>query len=1031
MHPTLGPTSSINAKTMEVPNMSSLGPGTNVVPGIAMAPMVPQSNIANGHVMLKDVIELVRMNLVGVPSGFTKLGYPIMYFPDSSSRSFPTVLESDLHLLFKYYLSVVPRTEQGTGFALIIDRSAGMDWTYVRNVFHRVITLFPARIREVYLIHRDGDQPPRSRQSSSSNGSTASSNSSKDIVHQLMDEFLLDFDIFQIDDPADLLHYIDAKCLPRDLGGQVNGDIENWLVLQEHVEGFSYNARRIARRLAQFVGLLNQEDINYRGEALREIAAKNRGNYRKLRKELEDLTDHGLLMLKSLQRPDANVMQRLAVQVLCKQLDQAWTYFSRSWKMQDHVYVQYLELNTFQQRYRELANTFAENDRMVRELPISGSSTEEVNAALDKIDSVTQSVSIAMTKARELTKLGQDLMNAHNFATDCVQPKITELKMICQKLELMLNEKRRLLHKFLDLMDCLDLVAKWCTTATDHLDLRDLNQSHRIEPNGSGPDEDVFSQIRQIDYLLSKSQELKLRSRQDFEESFDEIKNFMSAQTLFAVDDSLERLDAVTYRVMQRREELRSKAMRTDRKFSLSEHDPNESMKIRRENILAELLATESKYVSDLEEILIHYRDKLEVSNLTETRQKAQIIFGNLDEIHEFHSTAFHPELERCGVNPSGVARTILANCHEVKILYSHYCQNMSASRQAIQDLGGEQTPSSILVHCQQEAGHQLPLSSYLLKPMQRLTKYQLLIKDLTESSNVVCGKPELEEALAELLSVIKVVNDSMHDITIKGLPNAVKPLGTLNNHETFQVTSENKGQSQILFSRNKSQRRHVFLYDNHVVFCKAINEKNQTYHFKFSLGTSSLGMSSIVKGEEKKIELWVHGRNELYTLEAKTKKIKDDFGTDLRKVIIRQKEHRGHRGQPQIFYDTASTTTASTESGEHHARSSKSSRLTRSRSLESGRANAPLRSRSLDCAGDRSSPEMDGNGSKHYEHGGRYMVLADYMALTGREIDLTEDEIVELVKVGCAGWWYVRLSAYPYPEGWAPSTYLEKVPND
>ena len=49
-------------------------------------------------------------------------------------------------------------------------------------------------------------------------------------------------------------------------------------------------------------------------------------------------------------------------------------------------------------------------------------------------------------------------------------------------------------------------------------------------------------------------------------------------------------------------------------------------------------------------------------------------------------------------------------------------------------------------------------------------------------------------------------------------------------------------------------------------------------------------------------------------------------------------------------------------------------------------------------------------------------------MALTTREIDLSEDDVVELVKVGCAGWWYVRLSTYPYPEGWAPSTYLEKL---
>lgn len=479
-------------------------------------------------------------------------------------------------------------------------------------------------------------------------------------------------------------------------------------------------------------------------------------------------------------------------------------------------------------------------------------------------------------------------------------------------------------------------------------------------------------------------------------------------------------------------------------------------MKVRRENILSELLSTEAKYVSDLEEVLLHYRDKLAVSNLTETRNKAQIIFGNLAEIHEFHARCFLPQLEKCGVNPSAIAAAILGNCQDVKLLYSLYCQNMSASRQAIDDLGGEQTASSILVHCQQEAGHQLPLSSYLLKPMQRLTKYQLLLKDLTESSNVVCGKVDLEEALRELISVIKVVNDSMHDINIKGLPSAIKPMGSLNAQEAFSVLTENKGQSphQILFSRNKSQRRQVFLYDNHVVFCKPINEKNQTFQFKFSLGTALLGMSAAVKGEEKKIELWVHGRNELYSLEAKTKKVKEAFAAELRKVIQRQKDHRGRQGfawsnaeqsLAHVVYDTASSsTTTSTESGRGAdqpgmPRGRSSTRLARSRSLESSRANAPLRSRSLDCHADRSSPEAEEEddddplfferGDKQGEiHGSRYVVLADYMALTSREIDLTEDEVVEVVKVGCAGWWYIRMTAYPYSEGWAPSTYLERV---
>ena len=51
------------------------------------------------------------------PSGFTKLGFPIVYFPDCAA--FSDVLESDLHLLFKYYLSVVPRTEQQGRYSVL------------------------------------------------------------------------------------------------------------------------------------------------------------------------------------------------------------------------------------------------------------------------------------------------------------------------------------------------------------------------------------------------------------------------------------------------------------------------------------------------------------------------------------------------------------------------------------------------------------------------------------------------------------------------------------------------------------------------------------------------------------------------------------------------------------------------------------------------------------------------------------------------------------------------------------------------
>lgn len=77
--------------------------------------------------------------------------------------------------------------------------------------------------------------------------------------------------------------------------------------------------------------------------------------------------------------------------------------------------------------------------------------------------------------------------------------------------------------------------------------------------------------------------------------------------------------------------------------------------------------------------------------------------------------------------------------------------------------------------------------------------------------------------------------------------------------------------------------------------------------------------------------------------------------------------------------------------------------------------------------------------------------MLADYAPLGPTEAGLREGEMVDLVRVGCAGWWYVRPttggSCYiqfvtslthnqlsrpgnsTSQEGWAPSAYLEAAP--
>ena len=65
-----------------------------------------------------------------------------------------------------------------------------------------------------------------------------------------------------------------------------------------------------------------------------QIAERNRGCYRKLRAELESLTESGICLNKKLLMSGASVMQRLTVEMLCNQLDNTWKYFTATFKMQ-------------------------------------------------------------------------------------------------------------------------------------------------------------------------------------------------------------------------------------------------------------------------------------------------------------------------------------------------------------------------------------------------------------------------------------------------------------------------------------------------------------------------------------------------------------------------------------------------------------------------------------------------------------------------------------------------------------------------
>lgn len=143
-------------------------------------------------------------------------------------------------------------------------------------------------------------------------------------------------------------------------------------------------------------------------------------------------------------------------------------------------------------------------------------------------------------------------------------------------------------------------------------------------------------------------------------------------------------------------------------------------------------------------------------------------IFGNLESIYEFHRDEFYPELMKCQEDIKEIAGVFL-NYIQNDYFYGYVLFAINRPRsEMICRLN-----SDFFLNAQKICHDKLGVNSFLLQPIQRLPRYQLLfnevIKDLTKelTKNIEFGLTkqqlkvccETEKALQRLLDT---VNESM-----------------------------------------------------------------------------------------------------------------------------------------------------------------------------------------------------------------------------------------------------------------------------
>ncbi|XP_034033989.1 proto-oncogene DBL isoform X2 [Thalassophryne amazonica] len=443
-------------------------------------------------------------------------------------------------------------------------------------------------------------------------------------------------------------------------------------------------------------------------------------------------------------------------------------------------------------------------------------------------------------------------------------------------------------------------------------------------------------------------------------------------------------------------------------------------------HIMKELIATERIYVDELLSVLLGYRAEMEdpsMSNLLPSALRSQkdVLFGNMPEIYQFHSRIFLQDLQSCLEKPERVGACFLQRKDKF-LVYERYCQNKPRSEL----LWRQCSDSPFFQECQKKLDHKLGLDSYLLKPVQRLTKYQLLLKEVLKHSTEEQYRCELQEALDSMLELLKSVNDSMHQRAITGYQGDLSQLGRVVMQGGFSVWISHKRAAVRMkeLARFKPMQRHLFLYEHALLFCKRRDEDSQErtpfYSFKSCLRMSAVGITENVKGDVKKFEIWYSDREVVYIVQAPTVEVKASWLTEIRKILTNQQKLS--KGEPPPMSGTA-LPDSSPRTG-HCTRSREEESTHTSPALSDPIVHSPQRSWHVSahsvaiCEGleDWGGATDLSNFSDSEEEdqpaplvAGRYRVMVDSSMASTDDIIFNCGDIIHLLHEDSSGMWMVR----------------------
>ncbi|XP_057332902.1 guanine nucleotide exchange factor DBS-like isoform X3 [Microplitis mediator] len=998
--------------------------------------------IENGDLAVRDVADLLQHQYAIITGGKTREGCPIITFPDNGN--FHNLSDLDYQRLMLYLTSVPTLQEADLGFHLIIDRRTDK-WNSVKTVLIKISAFFPGLVHVAYVL-----RPVGFLQKAIS-----------EVSNKLFREDFK-FRVIVLANVTELYDFIDKDQLTEQLGGDLPYCHTTWIQNRISLEKFSSMTQDVSLALDSFTRRLAEIEFPNNTIATTRLLNQQQAEYNELKEEILSAARHGEALLDSVrQLTGKSTADRLgnvaAVERLLVQLEETERTFDLFWSHHSSRLRHCLALRQFEQDFRELQASLDQHLKTVDDMTEVGETQVRVDQLIRDTSTFQRICRGDIDRAEEVIAAGQQLLSGrHQCPTEVVEPKCAELQRVCTILSQRLERRLHTLTKCRELMERIDKANAWCTRGIELL----------ASQNSAMPTDQALQELEQLveaaeefhsprcifqDSIMPETKALVAQVLQRIEDVtlMCEKKIIVLKQQLIKPARPVQTVTPEPAKPLQASPQIIKpgrvlKKANTMPKMEMGpieggdssspESEPRdiEAMRLKRGHVLTELVETERAYVAELGSIIKGYI--MEMTNETMSHLipsaligKSDVLFGNLEEIYHFHGETFLRDLENCISNTELVALCFVQRRDIFFRLYSYYCQNITRSESLREQIQGE---PQFLAACQQKLGHKLPLAAYLLKPVQRITKYQLLLKDLLKYSDEPACCTELQEALDCMLIVLKCVNDSMHQTAISGFGGDLNAQGELLLQGSFSVWSSSKRERLL---RLKPSQRHIFLYEKAMIFCKHSKPQahnKATYHFKRFLKMSQIGLTESVKGDTRRFEIWLQGRAEVHTIQAPSNEVKQSWVRQIKGVLMSQlAELKGKQNtalaksnhkplRQTISWETQSVSgSLRTLSVDGNSVISHVTDVSQSTEEDVAWSSENSNTDDEDAFSENPGPAP----------GGRYVALADYCAVGQSEVTMREGDHLELLKVGCAGWWFVKLIGTGI-EGWAPAAYLEPV---